>query len=1133
MAYVLGTGRTRAPFRNRAVLAATLVGVVLTGRGVAQNPNARPFAEGEVLVKFRSGVDGNGRAAAHRSAVAALLAENRRTGVQRVRVRPGDESAAVARYLRNPNVAFAEPNLVRRIPDVVSHGAGSSALPADHNFAQQWGLHNTGQSFYCLPWITGQLCLYTATADADIDAPEAWAVSRGSSAVTVAVIDSGIDYTHPDLSPNYAGGDDFVSTDGDPMDDHGHGTHVAGIIAAAVDNLTGTPGAAEGVAGVAPRARIRAYKACSADGSCTDFAIEQAIARAIDDGASVINMSLGSLEYSQSLDEAVQDAWNAGLVVVAGAGNNNTTAPFYPAALPNVVAVAAFDEDGRRASFSNHGAWVDLSAPGNVVVSTYPMSACAGAATPPGDTGCYAWLSGTSMAAPHVAGAAALIWSRGDVSSNAQVVNILLSSADGKGVSTTRLDAWTAHGGVNLHDAISFGLTNLPPVADAGPDQTVPDTNGDGTELVTLDGRASTDRDGSITSYVWREGAASIAVGATSSVWLSVGVHTLTLEVTDDDGETATDSVVVTVEAANRVTVIASVTQAAEAGPASGEFTISRTGGTSVPLTVRYTLSGTAVAGSDYVALPGVATIAAGASTSVVAVMPIDDAVYEGNETVGLGIAVDAGYTVGSPRDATVTIVSDDLPPDLVVTAMTVPAAGGADTDIVVTDTTANQGTGAAPPSRTGFYLSANAALDAPDVLLGSRSIPALAAAASHQQSTTVHIPAGTAPGTYYVFAKADFDGALPEKVETNNVKSSGALRIGPDLVVSAVGTPSSAVAGQSFIVNDSTKNQGAGHALVSSTGFYLSANLVVDAGDLFLGSRAAGALDAGATGSGSVSLQLPSSVAPGSYYVVARADWNNGVAEVAESNNERASSAVKIGGDLVLTALTASATAGAGGPMTVTDTTTNTGAAPVQGSITGFYLSLDFAFSASADVPLGSRPVPSLQPAGASTASIQVTVPQGTAPGTYYVIGAADAGGAVGESVENNNTRNSGAVRVGPDLVVTSLIGPSSAVSGTSFTASDTAMNQGGDAAAGSVTRFYLSSNTALDAGDLLLGSRTVPPLAPGQGHAGSALLVVPAGTSPGTYVVIAVADGGSAVAEAVENNNTRVKTMTVSAAP
>ena len=241
-----------------------------------------------------------------------------------------------------------------------------------------------------------------------------------------------------------------------------------------------------------------------------------------------------------------------------------------------MISVGSFDADHHRSSFSNYGSWVDISAPGSVIMSTYPMAQCTGP-TVPGDTGCYQWSSGTSMATPHVAGAAALVWSRSDVTSNSQVVDILLNSANPQGVGSSRLDSWTIHGGLNLHDAVSYGLTNLPPDADAGPDQTVADTDSNGSESVTLDGSASSDSDGTITTYTWREGGTTIATVATPTVTLSMGVHTLTLEVTDDDGDSTTDNVVVTVNPSNQVTVTASTAQANEAGPTNGIFTVTRT----------------------------------------------------------------------------------------------------------------------------------------------------------------------------------------------------------------------------------------------------------------------------------------------------------------------------------------------------------------------------------------------------------------------------------------------------------------------------------------------------------------------------------------------------------------------------
>jgi thermitase len=555
----------------RFIAAVSLVVLVLVAavtplRG--QAPAASPFVEGQLLVTFRPGVNAAARADAHRQAGGAVLAQVARSGVQLVGVTRGDERAAAARYRGNPNVQSAEPNYVRSVPEPTAHDAGTEVVPGDLGFDEQWALHNTGQLFYCFPWIDGQdLCFYIGTPGADIDAPEAWEISTGSPGVRVAVIDSGVDYTHPDIAPNFIGGWDFVDNDANPMDGHGHGTHVTGTIAAAVENLTGNPPTPEGVVGVAPSTSILGYRVCDDNGGCTDFAIVGAIAQAVADGAKVINMSLGSTEYSQILDDAIQDAWNANIVVVAAAGNDGTPELFFPAADANVVSVGAFDEDHLRASFSNYGTWVDIAAPGNAVYSTYPLVACGGLGTLPGNSGCYTWLSGTSMASPHVAAAAALLWSRGDVSSNQQLVSILLNSADRQGVSGIRLDSWTANGGLNIHDALSYGLTNLPPVANAGADQVVTDTDGDGVALIALDGGASTDPDGTIVGYAWRDsGGQILSFEVAPSFWFPVGTTTMTLEVTDDGGDTGTDAVSVTVEPFDTAPNAATVNVATESG---------------------------------------------------------------------------------------------------------------------------------------------------------------------------------------------------------------------------------------------------------------------------------------------------------------------------------------------------------------------------------------------------------------------------------------------------------------------------------------------------------------------------------------------------------------------------------------
>jgi subtilisin family serine protease len=1110
----------------KALVVLVLVAVTLSVRSSAQTGGAEPFVAGEILVKFRTGVAANARAAAHRAAGGAEIAEIQRTRVHRIRVPARGEAAAIALYQRNPNVLYAERNFVRRIPALTAHGGDGEAVPGDFHFDEQWALDNTGQGFYCFPWpFGGELCLMQGTPDADIDAPEAWSILSGSPAVTVAVIDSGIDYTHPDLAPNYAGGYDFVGQDDDPMDDHGHGTHVAGTIAAAVDNATGTPAASEGVAGVAPHARILGYKVCRSDGTCDDFAIQQAIARAVADGAKVINMSLGETEYSQSLNDAVQDAWDAGLVIVAGAGNNGTTQQFYPAAFDNVISVAAFDEDHRRPSFSNYGSWVDMSAPGNAVFSTYPSGSCP-ISTTPGDTGCYTWNTGTSMASPHVAGAAALVWSRSDVTTNSQVVDILLESADPAGVSTVRLDSWTIHGGLNLHDAVSYGLSNLPPLADAGPDQTVADQDRDGMEMVTLDGAGSSDRDGTIATYQWLEGTTPLAEGATPSVSLAVGTHALTLEVTDDGGETDTDSVVITVTPANQVSVTATTAQAAEAGPAEGRFTISRTGDTSAALTVQYTTSGNAAAGTDYVTLPGTAIIDAGASTAVVAVTPIDDAAFESSESVVLTLAADASYSLGSPTTGTVTIVSDDLPPDLAVSSMSAASTAGAGGDLVVTDTTRNQGTGGAPPSNTGFYLSTNTAFDAADIWLGSRPVAGLGAGATSAVSTTLQVPASTVTGSYYVVAKADWDGLVGEGSETNNARASGQVKIGPDLVVTAISAPSSAAAGGTITVSDTTKNQGGGAAAASVTRFYWSANTSIEASDQLIGVRAAGALGAGASGTATTTLTVPAGAGAGLHYVIAQADGPGDVPETTEGNNTRASAAVRVGPDLIVSALAAPATGAAGAAISVTDSTKNQGSGLSAASSTGFYLSTNSTIGPE-DRFIGSRSIGELAAGAISTAAVMLDVPPDLAPGSYYVIGRSDWNSAIAESAETNNDRSDGPVRIGADLVVSAFSAPATATLAGPITVTDSTRNQGLAPAVGSTTGFYLSTNSSHDAADQWLGSRVVGALDPSMTNTVSTTLTLPAGTTAGSYYVIAVADAGAAVAESLENNNTRASSV------
>ena len=387
-------------------------------------------AAGQILVTFAPSANANAKAAAHRVAGGRLLSEIAGRGVALVAVPGGDEAAAIARYRGNPERAPRGTELHpqraragrarwhrrRSRRHVLRRSSGRCTTPARSSTASP-GSSAISASIRARPTPTSTR-------------RRPGTISTGTPAIIVAVIDTGVDYTHPDLAAHYAGGYDFVSSDFDPLDDHGHGTHVAGTIAAGLGNLTGNPAAAEGVVGVAPQARILAYKVCAADGTCSDFAIS-----AGDRPGRRRRRQGDQHEPRRHRLLAIAEPERAGGVERRrGDRGRRRQRRHDGAVLSGRVrqrrgSVGAFDEDHRRASFSNYGTWVDVSAPGNNILSTYPMSKCEEAGTP-GDTGCYAWKSGTSMATPHVAGAAALLWSRGDVTSNAQVVDLLLRTAD-------------------------------------------------------------------------------------------------------------------------------------------------------------------------------------------------------------------------------------------------------------------------------------------------------------------------------------------------------------------------------------------------------------------------------------------------------------------------------------------------------------------------------------------------------------------------------------------------------------------------------------------------------------------------------------------------------------------------------
>ncbi len=395
---------------------------------IATTSDGRPCAEGEVLVKFKDAVTES----AFESTLQALSSEPLDTASDIV-VADVPEGETVESFVEEleaqPNVEYAQPNYVYTL---------ESTTINDPYAAQQWHL--------------GKIGVY-----------DAWDITMGISDIRVAVIDTGVDLSHPDLTGQIVAQADMVDNDGNAQDDDGHGTHVAGIIAANANNGIG-------VAGIAPGTKLIAVDVFYNDGNAYSLDVAEGINFAVANGADVINLSLGHYISSDTvLQAAIASAAAANVVCVAAAGNDATSDPHYPSSYDSCISVSATDWNDSLASYSNFGSTIDISAPGgdsNSMPSSLILSTCYDASTHSSE---YAYMGGTSMASPVVAGVAALMLSSNQSLSATDIKNMLTSTAVDIGVPGR--DDQYGYGRVNAHAAVS-AASGIPytPVAVSGVD---------------------------------------------------------------------------------------------------------------------------------------------------------------------------------------------------------------------------------------------------------------------------------------------------------------------------------------------------------------------------------------------------------------------------------------------------------------------------------------------------------------------------------------------------------------------------------------------------------------------------------------------------------------------------------------
>lgn len=391
----------------RLKLIVVLIAAVLISLTYGQPAFAKSSSRSRILVKFSDQTNKKEVITRHQ---AKIVSEIPNLGVTVLESNETEDEAIL--HFKREKVEYAEPDAI------------ATALTNDPLYISQWAL----------PKISWDKINATSSA-----------YNPASPVIKVAVVDTGVDYTHPDLAGKIDTDNDwdFVNNDSDAMGDNLHGTHVSGIAAAQTNNSIGIAGVSVNTVKILP------VKVLDQNGSGYYSWVASGINWAADHGAKVINLSLGGNVSSKTLQNAVNYAWSKGVVIAAAAGNSNNSSRTYPAYYTNAMAVWASDQNDNKAYFSSYGSWVDIGAPGTNILSTVPVSL-----DPDSVKDGYYYANGTSMATPYVAGLAGLLFSQHPSWTNQQVRNKIESTADpvgGRLYSRGNL----GHGRINVFKALT------------------------------------------------------------------------------------------------------------------------------------------------------------------------------------------------------------------------------------------------------------------------------------------------------------------------------------------------------------------------------------------------------------------------------------------------------------------------------------------------------------------------------------------------------------------------------------------------------------------------------------------------------------------------------------------------------